>query len=61
MTDGGGDFIFDALCTDSPSGSDDEEPVDGEADEGCPAIVAPPMVPTRWGATHGRSQRDRRM
>jgi hypothetical protein len=60
MTDDGGEFIFDTLHTDSdldlsPSRSDDEEPIDGEGDEGCPAIVAPPVVPTRWGATHGRS------
>jgi hypothetical protein len=47
--------------TRTPSGSDDEEPFGGEGDEGCPAIVAPPVVSTRWGATHGRSQRDRQM
>jgi hypothetical protein len=43
----------------SPFGSDAEEPIDGEEDEGV-ATAASSAVSARWGAMHGRSRRDTR-
>lgn len=66
MADGGGDIIFDALCTDSnsnlsPSGNDNEELTSDEEDEGLSVAVAPSTIPTWWGAMHGMSRRGQRM
>lgn len=54
MANGSGDLIFDALCMDSdldmsPFGSDAEEPIDGEEDEGV-ATAASSAISARWGA-----------
>lgn len=66
MADGGGDIIFDALCTDSnsnlsPSRNDNEELIGDEEDEGLPVAAAPSTIPIVWGATHGTSRRGQRM
>lgn len=64
MVDGGGDFVFDALCTNSDSNL--SSPTSGEEDsfsdkEGkdLPTSTAPSMIPAKWGTTRGRSRRDR--
>lgn len=62
MADGGGYLIFNALYTDSdlsPPESSEQEPPSGEENEDRLTPATPSVVPARWGATHGRSRRDR--
>jgi hypothetical protein len=66
MADGGGDLIFDALCTDSdsnlnpPKSSEEEPRPGGKENEDHPTVAASSMIPAQWGATHGRSRRGHR-
>jgi hypothetical protein len=64
MASGGGDLIFDALCTDSdldsglgPSRRMTSSGPGNEGNEDRPATIASSAVPTRRDAMHGRTGR----
>jgi hypothetical protein len=64
MAGGGGDLIFDALCTDSDLDSDlgpsrrmTSSGPGNEGNEDRPATIASSAVPTRRDAMHGRTGR----